>query len=163
MKNALFKATLALTTLSVASAVTLSAQDEDTQPPRPDRQALLERFDTNGDGQLDQAERQTAREAMKARAEQRGERRGPGNRRGGPGQFDTDGDGVLSDAERNAAAAQMRERASSNPRAMQRLDTDGDGVLSDAEWETARSEWQKRMDQRPLRGGKGKGKPEASE
>jgi len=82
------------------------------------RQKMLEKFDTNGNGQFDPDERQAARKAIQDRRERRG-----GQGRGGAGtdperrrkvieRFDRDGDGKLSDAERAAAreARAKRER-----------------------------------------------------
>ncbi|MEM9529497.1 MAG: hypothetical protein AAGA23_01125 [Pseudomonadota bacterium] len=70
-----------------------------------DRRArMLERFDTDGDGQLSESEREAAREAAR-------EARGQNGRRGGDfearraeilGEFDTDGDGQLNETEREA-------------------------------------------------------------
>ena len=57
------------------------------------RAKMLERFDANKDGQLDDQEREAAREARKAEMLQR---------------FDTDKDGKLSDSEREAARSAMR-------------------------------------------------------
>jgi len=147
MKSSLLKSTLALAAVSLFGANFVSAQDEKSKPPRPDRQAIMERFDADGNGRLDPAERQAAREAM-------GKRR----HRARLQQFDTDGDGTLNDAERAAAAAHMRERVSANPRAMERLDTDGDGVLSDAEWEVGRARFMERMEKRRSGGPRGEGK-----
>ncbi len=76
------------------------------------RQKFLEKFDRNGNGQLDPDERDAAREAMQKRRQQAG-----GSSSGRPGtmdpqlrkklleKFDTDGDGKLSESERDAAKA----------------------------------------------------------
>jgi hypothetical protein len=75
----------------------------------PGREAILKRFDKNGDGKLDEQERAAA---MKARGE-KGDGPGPG---AGPGReevlkrFDKDGDGKLNDEERAAARKAMEER-----------------------------------------------------
>lgn len=74
------------------------------------RQRALQKFDKNGDGQLDPDEKKAAKEAIHKRREQGGGK-GPGER-GGPDperrqmlleKFDTDGDGNLSETERAAA------------------------------------------------------------
>src|SRR5918994_3047054 len=62
---------------------------------RGDKGAMLERFDTNKDGKLDDQEREAAREARKAEMLQR---------------FDTDKDGTLSESEREAARAERRNK-----------------------------------------------------
>lgn len=74
------------------------------------RQRALQKFDKNGNGQLDPEEKEAAKAAMQKRREQGGGK-GPGGR-GGPDpercqklleKFDTDGDGKLSDTEKAAA------------------------------------------------------------
>jgi Ca2+-binding EF-hand superfamily protein len=101
---------------------------------RPDREAILERFDADGDGTLNDAERQALRDAMADRRHRPGEP--PGHR---PGReeimerFDTDGDGVLCESEREALRAE-RERI--RQKHLERFDADGDGKLSKAERKT---------------------------
>lgn len=109
---------------------------------RPDRaelrKMLLEKFDSDGDGQLNQQERAAAR---KAREERRaagqqgpgqGKRRRPGAAGGNNGQagnradfrkrlldrFDTDGDGKLNETERKAARSEMRSKRGMRGRPM---------------------------------------------
>jgi hypothetical protein len=93
----------------------LPASTVPAKTPRPDRAEMIKRFDQDGDGQLNDAERQTAREAVKQKW---AGRKGPG----GPGgmgrerlrqRFDRDGDGRLNERERHAARKgvnQMRHR-----------------------------------------------------
>lgn len=86
------------------------------------REDLIKQFDKNGDGQLDDSEREAMRAAMAARFGANGSggpggpggpggtgaQGGPGGGRGGPNreemlkQFDKDGDGQLNDEERAA-------------------------------------------------------------
>lgn len=159
MKTTLLKTLFASVALPLIGTSYLQAAEGD-KPARPNRAEMMKQFDANGDGQLDETERQAAREHMQS---MRGQGGGPGQRQGRPGggrgmaQFDTDGDGVLSDAEREAAAATMREHVVNNPRAMQRFDLDGDGALSDDEWSKARAEVGERMMSGGPGGGKGKG------
>jgi Ca2+-binding EF-hand superfamily protein len=95
-------------------ATTTNAQEEDR--PRRDgemRQQMIEEFDADGDGELNDEERQTAREAMRERRggggrgegrgpEGRGQGRGPEDRPAPPDpnalfdEFDADKDGQLS-------------------------------------------------------------------
>lgn len=157
MKTTLLKTFLASLALPLIGSVSLQAAAGD-KPPRPNREEMMKQFDANGDGQLDQTERQALRQHMQS---MRGQGGGPGQRPDRPGgargmaRFDTDGDGQLSPAEREAAAATMREHVVNNPRAMQRFDLDGDGTLSDDEWNQAREEVGKRMMAR----GRGPGGP----
>ena len=55
------------------------------------REQMMKRFDTDGDGVISDAERQSARSRMMKR-------------------FDLDGDGVVSDEERQAARASMQDQ-----------------------------------------------------
>ncbi|MCL4180806.1 MAG: efflux RND transporter periplasmic adaptor subunit, partial [Verrucomicrobia bacterium] len=73
-------------------------------------QEMLKQFDKDGDGQLNDEERQ----AMRAEMQQRfGGQGGPGagfNREEMVKQFDKDGDGALNDEERQAMRAEMQQR-----------------------------------------------------
>lgn len=81
------------------------------------RQKMLQRFDKNGNGQLDPDEREAAREAMQKRREQAGGK-APGGQRGQDPErrkkllekFDKDGDGTLSETERAAAKEARAKR-----------------------------------------------------
>jgi hypothetical protein len=77
-----------------------------------DRGAMKEKFDTNKDGKLDDAE---AAKMKEARAERRAKQ---------VAKFDTNKDGKLDDGERAAL------RKSRNAEMFERLDKDGDGKLS---------------------------------
>ena len=80
---------------------------------------IIEKFDTDGDGKLNDEERKAARAAHREIMEKR--------RAEMLAKYDTDKDGKLSADERKAAM-------------LDRFDTDKDGVLSDAEKEAAKSE-----------------------
>ena len=77
-------------------ALPAAAQPPDDRGPRPDpelRQKILDAFDTNGDGNLDQAERQAIRRAMQEFFRPAGrEGRGPDGRRGPAGGRRPDAD-----------------------------------------------------------------------
>lgn len=80
------------------------------------KQALVQKFDANGDGQLDATERVQLRQAFKARrAQHKAEKLA---------KFDANGNGALDPAERKAMNA---ERARLR---FQGLDANGDGKLT---------------------------------
>lgn len=81
------------------------------------RQRALQKFDKNGNGQLDPDEREAAKEAMQKRREQGGGKglggqgaRDPERRQKFLEKFDKDGDGKLSETERAAAKAARAKR-----------------------------------------------------
>ncbi len=112
-----------------------------------DRAALVERFDTDGDGELSEAERAGARETIRA---QREAKRAEIEARL-LARFDDNGDGELDEAERPAVretlGPMIKERGrrghEANRRmhkqALERFDADGDGRLGDAEKANARA------------------------
>lgn len=113
--------------------------------PEEMRAQMLARFDLDGDGELNEEERQAMREAMRAEREAQRER-------WLLERYDKNGDGVLSDDERAQADAErdeMRRRmeeleAQRQARLLAEFDADGDGVLSPDEQRTARQaqrEW----------------------
>ena len=73
---------------------------------------LLEKFDADGDGRLNEEERQAVRAAAKERKLE---------------HFDTDGDGALSEAEREAMREAIQERR------LEHVDRNGDGEISPRE------------------------------
>lgn len=81
-------------------------------------------YDTDGDGQLSDEERETMKEARRAERDARREEM--------VAKYDADGDGQLSDAER---AVMKTERVQGM---VDRLDGDGDGKLTQAELEDGR-------------------------
>ena len=81
------------------------------------REKLLQKFDANGNGQLDPEERQAAKEARRMRADKGGKGQGgpapdPERRKKLMERFDKNGDGKLDESERAAAkeARAKRER-----------------------------------------------------
>ena len=80
------------------------------------RAAMMQKFDANGDGALDDAERMKMKEAFAAKRAARKAAR--------VAQFDADQDGALSPAER-AAMKDARARAR-----FAKLDANGDGKLT---------------------------------
>jgi hypothetical protein len=139
MKTTSFQLYLAFGVMASTTA-SLSAQPADLpgRDGRPDREALrrevLERFDKNRDGELDDEERKAARESFRRGgpaavgerpggpppdAGRRGRRsRGRGGSRRGQRlelilKFDKDDDGILNKAERSAARKYVEEQRSS--------------------------------------------------
>ncbi|MEO1583339.1 MAG: dockerin type I domain-containing protein [Planctomycetota bacterium] len=115
---------------------------------RPDRAAMLERFDADGDGELSDGERETAKAAFEAR---RAEMKAKLLER-----FDDNGDGELDEAERAELRAvigpmidaERRREGSRKDRmrraALERFDADGDGALSDDERALAKQHFQQK-------------------
>ena len=126
---------------------------------------MMEKFDTDGDGQLNDTEKKAMRDEMMAKREEMTEK------------FDTDGDGKLNEEERAAMfeatgkeAPQGRkgqggpegksgkgQRMSPEQREkmLEEFDADGDGKLNEAERATARETMEERHGERP-EGGEGK-------
>ncbi|WP_269540436.1 EF-hand domain-containing protein [Cerasicoccus fimbriatus] len=105
-------------------------QQNQQRPNRPSKEDILAKFDANGDGQLDQAERETAREAHREEMALR--------------RFDANKDGTLSNEERAQFDAFIAEREA---KILERFDADGDGVLSDEERQAARQGMNRRQGQ----------------
>lgn len=141
--------------------------DESIQPP-PVRAELIKKFDKNGDGKLDDAEKAEARKAFgknhpRLAEKMRSAKRGPGNedfRRGFMlGKFDQNGDGKLDDTERAAARAEGEKRMRAGlEKELQRLkaiDADGDGKISDSEWAASKAQREKTRAEHGERGPRG--------
>lgn len=108
--------------LAAVTAGSVGASAQAAGPgPRPGIDQLFERFDTDGDGQISQAEFEAAADARFA-------------------DSDTDGDGVLSAEELVAAAEGRRaERVARRvARMIERLDADDSGTLSQEELQAGR-------------------------
>lgn len=114
MKITLFAA------LGMLMALPLAGQEDNTAPQqRPDgrqvhRQRLIQRFDKDGDGKLNDEEKAAMQSFIEERRKNGGER---GERRGQrPGrdelikEFDKDEDGKLSDEERKAMREELAKR-----------------------------------------------------
>ena len=91
--------------------------------PTPEmRQKMIERFDKDGDGKLNQEERKAARKARQAMKKKMEAFRKKMLKR-----FDKDGDGKLSPEERKTAHETMRKEL------LEKYDANGDGKLSKEE------------------------------
>jgi hypothetical protein len=94
------------------------------------RQKLMERFDTNRNGQLEPAEKAEAERFVAARKAERQQKR--------LAKFDQNRDGQLDTAELAAADAfRAQKKAERRQRRFAQLDQNGDGVISKAEFESA--------------------------
>ena len=103
----------------------------------PGKDEILKKFDTDGDGKLNEEERKKVRDEMASR------------RSGLPPllaqKFDKDRDGKLSDQERAEFRKEMVNKGRKlSPHLMQRFDKNGDGVLSEEERSDARKAWEDR-------------------
>lgn len=110
------------------------SQAEEGKKDRPQRKLppeIIEKFDKDGDGELNEDERKAAREAHGDRMK--------AWRKGMIEKFDKDGDGKLNEEESKAA------RAEGKARMLKRFDKDGDGTLNDDE----KAEMRKEMNHRP--------------
>ena len=102
---------------------------------------MLEKFDADGDGKLNESERAEAKKAHEARREEMKARHEAMKEK-----FDTDGDGKLSKEERDAAFEAQLSSGNIPPEMMERLDRNGDGTISDDEKAAAREHHQKRRE-----------------
>lgn len=129
--------------------------------------AIIKRFDRNGDGRLDENEKEAAKAAMekegmmatkpiKPEKLDREEQRKKFIKR-----FDKNGDGKLDEKEREAAAEELRKRKAKGmpfPAAadvdfpaeiIKRFDKDGDGRLDETEQAEARAAFKARLESMP--------------
>jgi Ca2+-binding EF-hand superfamily protein len=135
----------ALTTLAFVSPIFAEGKEDRKGKgiPEEKRAELLEKFDTDKDGKLDEEERKAARAAFKEEFMKK---------------FDTNGDGEISDEEREEAKKKRKEMI------LERFDEDGDGELSEEERKKARAAFHERMKGKKCPGkGKGKGKKDDEE
>lgn len=146
------------------------AKDEPKKERKPlDRQEIIKKYDKDGDGKLNDEEKQNAlKEFRKGRPDQPNKeellkkydankngqldpeekekaRKELGARAGRSREellkkFDKDGDGKLSDAEREAARKETRKGASVPPDVLKKYDADKDGKLSREEMRKARED-----------------------
>jgi Ca2+-binding EF-hand superfamily protein len=100
-----------------------------------DREEVMRRFDTDGDGELSESEREAMREQFRERRGQRGD---PVLREALLRRYDADGDGELNEAEREVARAEFRQiRQEIQDRIVPLYDLDGDGRLNREERQAA--------------------------
>ena len=145
------------TTLALALSGSLLAAPRGGEGERPERERrgpppeIIEKFDKDGDGKLNEEERKAAMEARRKRAGQMREKMLE--------KFDTNGDGKLDEDERKAMREAMEAK---RQEILDKYDADGDGKLSPEERQAAidAGEQIPKHPRRPgARGGKGKGSP----
>jgi Ca2+-binding EF-hand superfamily protein len=118
--------------LRAVESTTAPASTAPAAPDRDERRAeYVRRFDKNGDGKLDQAERTEAKSTMKQERSAKAERRQKNLLK----RYDKNGDGKLDEAEKAAAFDDVASR----PRFIKRHDKDGDGKLSPEEKAAAKA------------------------
>lgn len=106
---------------------------------RPSREEVLKQFDADGDGKLNETEKQAAHEARKEQMLLR--------------RFDKDRDGALSAEERAKADEFIAKREA---KMLEKYDADGDGVISPEERKQARQNAKEhRQGDRPGKGAEG--------
>jgi len=137
MRTSLFQ-TAALAFV-VGCAGLANAADEANKGRKPfDRQAIIKKFDKDGDGKLNEAERKNA-----AKEIGKGARALP-NREELLKKFDANKNGQLDPEEKEKARKELGGRlGKSREELLKKFDKDGDGKLSDAEKEAARKEIRK--------------------
>jgi Ca2+-binding EF-hand superfamily protein len=126
-----------------------AAPDQDGPPAdRPmnaERHAeIIKRFDKNGDGMLDEAEKTAAKEYNRAQQSEGGKKAGERLRKKAVAKYDKNGDGKLDAAEKEAARAEIVN----DPKVIKRHDKNGDGKLDEAEKEAAREALIKNLEKR---------------
>ena len=115
------------------------------------RKKMLEKYDADGDGKLNEEERGKARKEMQKHFKER--------REAMLKKFDKDGDGKLNEDERKALHAEMKKRRGDRKRPggpgkrpspemrkklLEKFDADGDGKLNEDERAKARESFKKR-------------------
>jgi hypothetical protein len=133
---------------ALLSAVFAQAPEREDGPP-PERRGphgpppkeILEKFDKDGDGKLNEEEREAMHKAMKARHEEEMLKR-----------FDKDGDGKLSEEERKAMEEERKKRMGEREKELlKRFDKNGDGILDEEEKKAAREARREHGPKRPER------------
>ncbi len=128
VKKAMFwSMVLGVGAVTALSAGSVRAEETEGQAPQKDTAWYVQKYDTDGDGQLSDAERESAKAAWKEKQAKRDLER-----------FDKDGDGQLSDAEKGEADA---ARAARKQKMLEKFDKDGDGKLSEEERAEMTKHW----------------------
>jgi hypothetical protein len=113
----------------------------ESKPMNEQRQAeLLKRFDKNGDGKLDEAEKTAAKDYNREQHNERANKAGQNLRKKAVAKYDKNGDGKLDDAE--------RAEIINDPKVIKRFDKNNDGKLDESEKEAAREGFVKAREKR---------------
>jgi Ca2+-binding EF-hand superfamily protein len=136
-----------------ALAQSEKAEEPASAPAMTQRQQdLIQRFDKNGDGRLDEDEKAAAHAEMRREGKGEGERGGRAEmRKKLLKRFDKNGDGKLNEAERAEAEKAVKQFKERRDEFLKRFDKDGDGTLNDEERaaaEKARQEFIEKIDRR---------------
>ncbi|MEQ8937131.1 MAG: hypothetical protein RLT30_00345, partial [Gammaproteobacteria bacterium] len=118
MKNKKLSKTGFIATALALSLLAAPAMADETDEKRAKWREHVQKFDRDGDGQLNNAERQALKESRRAKMLEK---------------FDTDGDGQLNNAERQVLKESRRAKM------LEKFDIDGDGQLNDREKQAART------------------------
>jgi len=114
-------------------------------PGEGGKAAMLQKYDTNGDGKLDDQERAAMRTDLKAKWEAK--------RAEVLAKYDTNKDGKLDDQERAVMRAERAEEV------FKKLDTDGNGQISLAEFKAGQQSFARHHGGGMRHHGFGKGQP----
>ena len=124
---------LAQTNPAVAATATAPTADNANWEQR--RQEIIKRYDQNGDGKLDEAEKAAAHAEIRRAGGAGAGQFGPTGRwrKELVKRFDKDADGMLNEAERAEAMKAVARFQARRTEIIKRFDKDGDGVLNEAE------------------------------
>lgn len=139
MSRVCFTAMMMIATLAVSVKAQEPAKPAVQEfPQRANMMAeVLKQFDKDGDGKLNDQEREAMMTARKAMGEKM--------RLAREKEFDKDGDGKLSEQERAAMMAAMQQRHPQMKEMIKRFDKDGDGKLNAEEKKAMMDERARRM------------------
>ncbi len=107
IENIKMKTSLLLLLLAVIPASVCQAAP---QISAENKQRILEKFDTDGDGKLNDSERAALKSAIKEKRAQSGNKLTPKQKQRVLKKFDKDGDGKLNDSERAALKSALQAR-----------------------------------------------------
>ena len=142
------KTILTLLLSALATSLTAAPPEGGKGKPGGDRRGpppqIIEKFDKDGDGKLNEEEKQAAKAEMDKRRDEAIKK------------FDKDGDGKLNEAERlEAFKARLAENPKMKEMLLKKFDADKNGELSDAEIAQAAKQGPRGGDKGPGKGPRG--------